>query len=207
MQATDARLRENAAFGANTATGAPFWAEFALVPGIANVAHTWQAERYHDPDDGSIRYSAGLLETTRNLYSMIEPLALEAIENEATCLLRARGRVSVTPDEWRAHTLSREYLTHCDRARWQARHPGFEPAYRADGGLVEEFLWRWVAQQMFGNSSQVWQVRVEELLIAVENVYALRAALGMEDAPPITLGGVALARERARDVSAESAAA
>ena len=158
----------------------PFWATVQEAPGIANIIHQWQAERFIDPDTGSPRYTQGILETVR--HPVVEPHAIAAIEHLAKLWQVERGRTFLTPDEFKVLNLSKRYLNNCDRHEFRAKNSGFEPAYRKDGSLVEKIMHRWISRATGFSVGYV-----ETLLISCENVYSMRAAIGLEGAPDVKL--------------------
>jgi hypothetical protein len=160
--------------------GRPHWASVQEAPGIASIIHEWQAERFEDPNNGRIRYTQGVLETVR--HPVVEPHALAAIEHLAKLWQVERGRTFLTPDEFRVLNLSKRYLHECDRHEWKAKNSGFEPVYRKDGSLVEKIMFSWVSR-MTGFAVSY----VETLLISCENVYHMRAAIGMDGLPEVRL--------------------
>lgn len=163
-----------------SAEGKPHWAEFQIEPGIANLIHCWQAERYTDPDDGLIRYTQGALELVR--HPVVEPFALDVIENEAQLLRATNGRTFLTTEEYRILNLSKRYLAESDAQLFRHKYYGFEPKYRRDGSLIESLMFGWIAK-----ATGYTPAYVEMLLIAAENVYRMRATLGMESAPEVQL--------------------
>lgn len=175
-----ARAETRASVPPPTAEGVPFWAEYQIEPGIMNTVHIWQAERYCDPDTGIVRYTNGVLEQVRNIYSAVEADAINCIEHQALVWKLARGRTTLTPQEHRIHALSVRYLRECDTFVFQAKNRGFEPCYYPNGELVEKIMHGWI-----GKVTGFTPSYIEELLIIVENVYALRAVLGMDEAPEV----------------------
>jgi hypothetical protein len=177
-----------------TADGKPYWASVMLDPGISNIIHGWQRERYIDPDDGQIRYTQSVLDLVR--HPMVEPYALEVIEQQAQLLKATDGRTYLTPDEYKLLNLSKKYLAEADQLDYRHKFYGFEPRYRSDGTLVEQFMYRWISS-MTGYSVSY----IEGLLITCENVYRMRAVLGYDSEPEVQV-----APARQREASANIAA-
>lgn len=158
----------------------PFWSSVQIDPGVMNIIHEWQRERYIDPEDGQVRYTQSALDLVR--HPVVEPYAIAAIEHKAKLWQVERGRTFLTPEEFRVLNLSKQYLTHCDRHEFRAKNSGFEPIYRKDGSLVEKVIHRWVSHKTGFAISHI-----ETLLIGCENVYSMRAAIGMEGQPDVRL--------------------
>jgi hypothetical protein len=165
-----------------TADGVPHWADYQIAPGIMNTVHTWQAERYQDPNspETKIRFTQSALDQVRNIYSGVEPFAIENVEYEALTWTASRGRTYLTPQEHRVLQLSKRYMGECDRFEFKARNPGFEPSYHDNGELVVSIMYRWISRTT-GFSVKY----IEAALVACENVYRMCDVLGMESAPSV----------------------
>lgn len=173
--------------------GVPHWAEYQDAPGIMNTVHTWKAERFHDPNtmmcnerglrieaSGKVRYTDGLLQQVRNIYNGIEPDAVSCIESESQTWMSAEGRTFLTPEEFRIHNLAIRYLAESDTFKFRVKYQGLEANYHTDGSPVEEFMHRWISR-MTGLSV----THIETVLITVENIYRLRATIGLDSEPEV----------------------
>jgi hypothetical protein len=173
--------------------GIPHWAEYQDAPGIMNTVHMWQAERFHDPNtmlcdergirievSGLVRYSNGLLERVKNIYSIIETYAIASIEGQSRIWVDARGRTYLTSEEFKLLNLSKRYMAEGDTFNFRVKYQGMEARYTESGTLVTEFTHRWISR-MTGLSE--WHI--ELTLDAIDSVYALRAQLGMDTAPEV----------------------
>ena len=179
------RIRENADRQPKqlplwTAEGKPFWAAFQVEPGlgVSNLIHNWQRERYIDPDDGKVRYTQSALDLVR--HPVVEPSALAVIEHEAQIYAATGGRTFLTPDEDWILGLSKRYLREADHMEHRRKYYPYEPKYRRDGSLHEDLMFNWIAS-VTGYTPD----KVESLLNASENVFLMRAALGLEAQPDV----------------------
>jgi hypothetical protein len=185
----------------------PIWAWYQRHVGIYQTIHVWKAERYTDPDPDQwgahkIRYTPGALVRVKEY--AVEPAAIEALDAEAEVWLAADGRTWLWSDEHRALQLEKRYLREATDKEKSHKYGRFaQSVERRGGGPVAETLLRgWIAEQM-GTTPKM----VKWLLLCAENVYALRAALGVDTEPVVRLANARVPRLSAVESEVETLAA
>lgn len=186
-EAYDGTLFEDARGVPYTRENPPPWAVVQYEVGIRRIMSTWQAERWIDPDTGSVRY--GLGELCRHPAMPQEAEALARIETQARAWYRAAGRTYITETEAYVLKYERKYMQECQTPMFRRAYPKFAPPdYRItpqDGedktnAIDESLCHKWIEFR-----TQIPRYLVKDLLANVTCVYELRAALDMDGEAPV----------------------